>query len=300
MSRSASSISRSTIVSPDTLPRRTFQILTVCSGKGGVGKTMTTVNMSVVLAQAGWQLTVLDGDPGLGNVKLMLPISPSFHLGQWLTGESNFEQLVTSTPAGFKVISAPPDEFQLNDLSDGQKHRLAELVDQIQQTSDLLIIDNAAGISRNVVGWCRMAHRLLLVTTPDPTAMMDAYATIRAFSSFRLPPPVGIIVNQARSGEEGFDTYKRLNTAASRFVGIDAAWLGYIGGCRDLRLAIKNRIPPVTISPHSPFSRSVRKTTAHVARWLLDENMPTLMEDCRNMVKKSLNELREMAPALEE
>ena len=294
------SAAHSSIVSPDALPRRTFQILTICSGKGGVGKTMTTVNMSVVLGQAGWQLTVLDGDMGLGNVKLMLPIQPSCHLGQWLTGQSNFEQLATATPFGFKIISAPPDEFQLNDLAEPQKKRLAELFDQIQQSSDLLIIDNAAGISRNVVGLCRMAHRLLLVTTPDPTAMMDAYATLKTFSSFHNPPPVGIIVNQARSIDEGFDTYKRLNAASTKFVGIDASWLGFIGGCRDLRMAIKTRTPPVVLSPHSPFSRSVRKTTAHVARWLLDEHMPTLVQDCGIMVNKALTELGRMAPALEE
>ncbi|KPL08021.1 hypothetical protein AMJ86_02200 [bacterium SM23_57] len=294
------SVAQSSIVSPDALPRRTFQILTICSGKGGVGKTMTTVNMSVLLGQAGWQLTVLDGDLGLGNVKLMLPIQPTYHLGQWLTGKSNFEQLATATPFGFKIISAPPDEFQLNDLAEPQKKRLAELFDQIQQTSDLLIIDNAAGISRNVVGLCRMAHRLLLVTTPDPTAMMDAYATLKTFSSFHNPPPVGIIVNQAKSIDEGFDTYKRLNAASTKFVGIDASWLGFISGCRDLRMAIKTRTPPVVLSPHSPFSRTVRKTTAHVARWLLDEHMPTLVQDCGIMVNKALTELGKMAPALEE
>jgi flagellar biosynthesis protein FlhG len=288
------------IVSPDILPRRIFQILTICSGKGGVGKTMTTVNMAVVLAQAGWQVTILDGDLGLGNVKLMLPVSPSSHLGQWLTGECNFEELATPTPFGFRIISAPPDEFQLSGLSQRQQERLAELFDKIHQISDLLIIDNAAGISKNVLGWCRMAHRLLLITTPDPTAMMDAYATMKTLSSFHFSPPISIIVNQARNLDEGFDTYKRLNAAATKFIGIDAGWLGHIGGCRDLRMAIKTRTPPVVLNPHSPFSRSIRKTTSHVARWLLDEHMPTLMEESRNMVTKALSELRQMAPVLTE
>ena len=291
---------QSAIVSPDVLPRRIFQILTICSGKGGVGKTMTTVNMAVLLAQSGWQVTVLDGDLGLGNVKLMLPVSPTSHLGHWLSGQCNFEQLAVPTPFGFKIISAPPDEFQLSGLTQRQQERLAQLFDKIQQTSDLLIIDNAAGISKNVLGWCRMAHRLLLITTPDPTAMMDAYATLKTFASFQFPPPISIIVNQARNLDEGFDTYKRLNAAATKFVGIDAGWMGFIGGCRDLRLAIKTRTPPVVLSPQSPFSRSIRKTTSHVARWLLDEHMPTLMDESRNMVTKALSELTRMAPALME
>jgi len=281
------------------LPRRTFQILTICSGKGGVGKTMCTVNLSVVLAQAGWQVTVLDGDLGLGNVKLMLPVQTTHHLGQWLSGRCGFEQLTAKTPFGFKVISAPPDEFQLHDLTEPQKQRLADLFDQIQQSSDLLMIDNAAGISRNVLGLCRMAHRLLLITTPDPTAMMDAYATLKTLSAFQNPPPVGIIINQAKNIDEGFDTYKRLNAASAKFVGIDAAWLGYLGGCRDLRLCIKTQTPPVVLSPQSPFSRSVRKAAAHVARWLLDEHMPSEMLDCRAVVSHALTELGKMAPALD-
>jgi flagellar biosynthesis protein FlhG len=287
------------IVSPDILPKRTFQILTICSGKGGVGKTMSTVNLSVILAQAGWQVTVLDGDLGLGNVKLMLPVQTTHHLGQWLSGRCKFEQLTAETPFGFKVISAPPDEFQLNDLGEAQKQRLAELFDKIQQSSDLLIIDNAAGISKNVLGLCRMAHRLLLITTPDPTAMMDAYATLKTFSAFQDRPPVGIIVNQALNIDEGFDTYKRLNAASAKFVGIDAVWLGYLGGCRDIRLCIKTQTPPVVLSPQSPFSRSVRKTASHLAKWLLDEHMPAKLQDCRVVVNRALTELDKMAPALD-
>ncbi len=288
------------IVSPDILPKRTFQILTICSGKGGVGKTMCTVNMSVVLAQAGWQLTVLDGDLGLGNVKLMLPVTSKYHLGQWLESKCKYEDLTAQTPFGFRVISAPPSEFQLNELNETHQKRLAELFDNIQQSNDLLIIDNAAGISRNVLGWCRMAHRLLLVTTPDPTAMMDAYATLKSLASFQSPPPISIIVNQARNLDEGFDTYKRLNAAAQKFVGIDAGWMGHLGTFRDLRHAIKTHTPPVALSPHSPFSRSVRRTTANVARWLLDSQMPSTLEDCRIMVKNSLAEQKKMSPSLSE
>jgi flagellar biosynthesis protein FlhG len=288
------------IVSPDILPKRTFQVLTICSGKGGVGKTMSTVNTSVVLAQAGWQLTVLDGDLGLGNVKLMLPVSSKYHLGQWLQSKCKFEDLTADTPFGFRVISAPPTEFQLHDLNETQQKQLTELFDYIQQSNDLLIIDNAAGISRNVLGWCRMAHRLLLVTTPDPTAMMDAYATLKSLASFPSSPPISIIVNQARSLDEGFDTYKRLNAASQKFVGMDAGWLGHLGTCRDLRHAIKTHTPPVILAPHSPFSRSVRRTAANVARWLLDDQMPTTMEDCRNIVKRSLTDLEKMSPSLTE
>ena len=145
-----------------------------------------------------------------------------------------------------------------------------------------------------------MAHRLLLITTPDPTAMMDAYATLKSLASFQSPPPISIIVNQARNLDEGFDTYKRLNAASQKFVNMDAGWLGHLGTCRDLRHAIKTHTPPVILAPHSPFSRSVRRTTANVARWLLDDNMPTTMEDCRNLVKKSLSDLEKMSPSLAE
>ena len=200
------------IESPDRLPHRVFQIVTVCSGKGGVGKTMTTVNLSVVLAAAGWKITVIDGDLGLASVKLMVPLSSTAHLGQWFLGRCKYHQLTSNTPYGFNVISAPQNEFQLQDLSDLHHVRLAKLFNMIQSTSDLLIIDNGAGISKNVMGWCHMAHRLLLVTTPDPTAMMSAYATIKAYTRDLLPQSIGIIVNQARSKAEALDTSVHVQT----------------------------------------------------------------------------------------
>ena len=291
--------SKTSIITPDTLPSNAFQILSICSGKGGVGKTMTTVNLSVVLAKAGWRITILDGDLGLASIKLMLPLFPKAHLGQWLAGKCQFMKLVTSSDYGFKIISAPPMEFQLHELTNIQQTRLASLFNMIENTSDLLIIDNGAGISKNVMGWSHMSNRLLLVTTPDPTAMMSAYATIKAYTTRLIPSSIGIIVNQVRNIDEAFDTYKRLNEAIIKYLGIDANWLGYFTNCRDFRQAIKDRVPPVTLRPNSTFSRNVRKTTAHVSRWLLDENVPMFQEKSYIRIKKALSELELMDPVVQ-
>jgi flagellar biosynthesis protein FlhG len=284
---------------PHKLPSPVFQIVSVCSGKGGVGKTMTSVNISVLLAKAGWRITLMDGDLGLVSVKLMLPIAPTAHLGHWLDGKCKFLSLNTSTPYGFNIISAPPNEFQLHELTDEQQLRFANLLNMIEATSDLLIIDNGAGINKNVMGLCRISHRMLLVTTPDPTAMMSAYATIKAFTASLLPPSIGIIVNQARGSEEGFDTYQRLNEAITRYVGVNATWIGYVGMCRDFRNAIKTRTPPVALRPKSPFSRSVYRTAARLSRWLLDENIPSHHIQAQTTIKKTLEELKRMEPVLQ-
>jgi len=284
---------------PRALPIPPFQIMSICSGKGGVGKTMTAVNLSVVLSNAGWRITLLDGDLGLVSVKLMLPVAPTAHLGQWLDGKCKFLTLATTTPYGFKIISAPPDEFQLSELSELQQLRLASLINTIEATSDLLIIDNGAGISKTVTGFCRMSHRLCLVTTPDPTAMMSAYATIKAFTKSLLPPNIGIIVNQARGMEEGFDTYQRLNEVVARYIGVEATWLGHLGVIRDFRNAIKRRIPPVSLRPKSPFARSVAGTASRLSRWLLDENAPVHRGSAQAVVKKVVTELEKMEPVIQ-
>jgi len=284
---------------PHTLPIPPFQIMSICSGKGGVGKTMTAVNLSVILANAGWRITLLDGDLGLVSVKLMLPVAPTAHLGQWLDGKCKFLNLATVTPYGFKIISGPPSEFQLTDLSELQQLRLASLVNTIEATSDLLIIDNGAGISKTVMGFCRMSHRLCLVTTPDPTAMMSAYATVKAFTKSLLPPSIGIIVNQARGTEEGFDTYQRLNEVIARYIGVEATWLGYLGVVRDFRNSIKSRIPPVSLRPKSPFARSVNATASRLSRWLLDEHAPVHRYPTQVVVRKALSELERMEPVVQ-
>jgi flagellar biosynthesis protein FlhG len=146
---------------------------------------------------------------------------------------------------------------------------------------------------------CRMSHRMLLVTTPDPTAMMSAYATIKAFTASLLPPSIGIIVNQARGSEEGLETYHRLNEAITRYVGVDATWIGYIGVCRDFRGAIKSRTPPVVLRPKSPFSRSVARTAARLSRWLVDENVPSQKTKARIVISKTIEELKQMEPVLQ-
>ena len=284
---------------PQSLPLPPFQIVSICSGKGGVGKTMSAVNLSIVLANAGWRITILDGDLGLASISLMLPISPAAHLGQWLNGKCKFASLATSTPYGFKIISAPPDEFQLQELSELHQLRLVSLLNMIKATSDLLFIDNGAGISKNVMGLCRMSHRLLLITTPDPTAMMSAYATIKAFTASLLPPSIGIIVNQAKGEGEGFDTYNRLHEAITRYIGVEATWLGYLGVSRDFRNSIKTRTPPVILRPKSPFSCSVQNTASRLSRWLLDENAPVQKEQTQFIVKKALTALKQMEPVLQ-
>jgi flagellar biosynthesis protein FlhG len=290
---------KSQIDIPQSLPLPPFQIVSICSGKGGVGKTMSAINLSIVLANAGWRITILDGDLGLASIKLMLPISPVADLGQWLSGNCKFASLVTNTPYGFKIISAPPNEFQLQKLSELHQLRFASLLNMIKATSDLLFIDNGAGISENVMGLCRMSHRLLLITTPDPTAMMSAYATIKAFTTSLLPPSIGIIVNQAHNKEEGFDTYKRLNEAIARYIGVEATWLGHLGVSRDFRNSIKTRTPPVILRPKSPFTFSVQNTASRLSRWLLDADAPAQKEQAQSIVKKALTALEHMEPVLQ-
>lgn len=289
---------KSKISPPEAHPLRPFQILSVCSGKGGVGKTMTSVNLSIMLAQAGWRITVLDGDFGMASLKLMLPISPSANLDQWLAGKCKYFDLITDTTFGFKIISAPLMEFQLQILSEKQRNRLARLFNSIQATSNLLLIDNGAGISKNVMGWCRMSNRLLLVTTPDPTAMMCAYATVKAFTADLIPNSIGIIVNQAKNREEGFDTYQLLNEACAKYLGVEADWLGHIGVCRYFRQSIKTRTPPIVRSPKSPFTRSVLETASRVSRWLVDENVPVMEENSYRSIQNALRKLKTMEPVV--
>ena len=290
---------KSKILPPEAHPLRPFQIVSVCSGKGGVGKTMTSVNLSIMLARAGWRITVLDGDFGMASLKLMLPISPSANLEQWLAGKCKFFDLVTDTSYGFKIISAPLMEFQLQSLSEKHRNRLARLFNSVQTTSNLLLIDNGAGISRNVMGWCRMSNRLLLVTTPDPTAMMCAYATVKAFTADLIPNSVGIIVNQARNRDEGLATYQRLNEACTKYLGVEADWLGYLGVCRYFRRAIQTRTPPIVRSPKSPFTKSVLATAARVSRWLIDENVPVMEENSYRSIQNALSELKTVEPVIQ-
>ena len=171
-------------------------VLAITSGKGGVGKTNIAANLAVCLAAANRRVLLLDADLSLGNLDLVMDIHSKYNISHVISGRKSMEEIVQAGPKGLRVVCGASGLERLADISEGEQHRLMEHLCQLQQETDTILIDTAAGISRSVVGFCLAADRVLVVTTPEATAMADSYGMIKVLVRKGYGGPISLVVNQ--------------------------------------------------------------------------------------------------------
>jgi len=244
-------------------PRGT--ILAVTSGKGGVGKTNVVINLAVSLARLGHRVGILDADFGLGNVDVMLGLTPTFHLGHLLTGGRKLEDIAIEGPLGVQIIPAGTGIRALTALTPSQWVRLRDVIAQVARDLDFLIIDTAAGISDNVVELLLLAERVLVVTSFEPTAVVDAYAMVKVLLAADAGINLGVVVNAARDADESALVFRQLDIAASRFLNRGLRYYGFIVQDPMVREAVLMQRPIVDHLPQSPASRCFRILASRIA-----------------------------------
>ena len=240
--------------------------IAVTSGKGGVGKTNVAINLAVSLARLRHRVAILDADFGLGNVDVLLGLAPTSHIGHVLAGEKRISEVLVEGPRGVQVIPASSGLRQLTALTDGQWDRLGEALDEIAEDFDFLIIDTAAGISGNVIDAVRFATRALVVTSLEPTAVVDAYAVIKLLSTTDPDQEIGLIVNNARDASEAQLVHAQLEVAAARFLNRRITYYGFIAHDPAIRDAVLVQRPIVDHLPESSASRCFRMLASRLSR----------------------------------
>jgi flagellar biosynthesis protein FlhG len=240
-------------------------VLAVTSGKGGVGKTNVVVNLAVALARQGHRVAVLDADFGLGNVDVLLGLAPVRHLGHVLAGQCTLAEIVLTGPEGILLIPASSGLQALTALTPEQWERLAEGVSAIQAGIDFLVIDTASGIAGNVLATLVASDRVLVVTSPEPTAIVDAYALVKVLSMTEPGKDIGLLVNGARDAEEGALVFRQLEVAVQRFLHRGVRSYGFIAQDPAVRRAVRAQQPVVCEEPASPASLGFRGLASQVA-----------------------------------
>jgi flagellar biosynthesis protein FlhG len=239
--------------------------IAVTSGKGGVGKTNVAINLAVGLARLRHRVAILDADFALGNVDVLLGLAPAAHLGHVLAGEKRIGEVLVQGPRGVQVIPASSGLRQLTALTEQQWDRLYEALDDLERDFDYLIIDTAAGISDNVVEALRLAGRVLVVTSLEPTSVVDAYAVIKLLSATDPAREIGLIVNNARDAAEAQLVFAQLEVAASRFLNRRITYYGFIAHDPAVRDAVLVQRPIVDHLPQSSASRCFRILASRMA-----------------------------------
>ncbi len=248
---------------PNSTARGT--IITITSGKGGVGKTSVVINLALSLARLGHRVGVLDADFGLGNVDVLLGLTPQHHLGDYLAGKKTLEEITLRGPLGIRIIPAGSGVRSLTALGRDQWTQLSAVIRAISRDLDYLLLDTAAGISDNVVEPLLMAERVLVVTSFEPAAVVDAYAVIKIATHAQPEKEIGLVVNGARDADEAAAVFRQLDVASSRFLRRSLRYYGYVVADALVREAALGQRAVVEHAPHGPASRCFRILASRLA-----------------------------------
>jgi flagellar biosynthesis protein FlhG len=240
-------------------------VLAVTSGKGGVGKTNFTINVAIAMARLGLRVGVLDADFGLGNIDVLLGIAPAAHVGHVVAGEKPLADVVVRGPHGITIIPASSGLQSMTSLSGVQRDRLLAALDLACRELDFLLIDTAAGISDNVMDMLKLAERVVLVTSLEPSAIVDAYALTKVLTGADATKEIGVVVNGARSAADAGVAFRQLDTATRRFLKRSMSYFGHVADDPGVRDSVLIQRAIIDHSPQSPASRCYRIVASRLA-----------------------------------
>ena len=235
------------------------RVFAVTSGKGGVGKTFISVNLSIMLAKAGARVLLIDADLGLANVDLMTGVTSPHTIEEVLDGTASIFDALTEGPEGLTILPASSGLGEVQDIEKGQESTFRKEFLKLENAFDLIFIDTGAGISANVIDFVVMADEVLVVMTPEPTAFADAYAMVKLVSVQKPDMRVGIIVNIVKNESDGERIFSKFSEIVKRFLERTVAYRGSIIKDNVVSEAVIRQVPLIQHAGSSPPIQSIRK-----------------------------------------
>lgn len=237
--------------------RNHVKTIAVASGKGGVGKTNIVANLAISMKKMGYEVLVLDADLALNNIDVLLHLAPRYNIQNVLNGDMMLKDILVEGPEGVKILPASSGVQELTVLDEFQRLRLIEEFEAYDEQVDVLLIDTAAGVSSNVAFFCIAAQEIVILASPEPTALTDAYALIKVLYTRYQEREFSVLVNAVSSDEEAIEVFKRLYTAADKFLNISLDYLGYIPYDEHVKKAVRSQKAFLEAYPNSDASRNI-------------------------------------------
>jgi flagellar biosynthesis protein FlhG len=249
------------MVKQNTSPRRVARVITVTSGKGGVGKSSVSVNLAIALSKLGHRVIILDADFGLANVEVMLGIRPQYNLADLMFRGKSLSDIVTEGPENIGFISGGSGIQELTNLTRDQIVYLIQKLVELDEKADIIIVDTGAGIADSVLEFVAASSEVLLIATPEPTSITDAYALLKTLNrktDISLQDTViKMVANRIDSYEEGKELYDKLSLVVSKFLNLKLEYLGALPQDASVSKAVMRQKPAITLYPNSQFARTL-------------------------------------------
>lgn len=237
------------------------RVIAVTSGKGGVGKTSVSVNLAIEISKTGKRVVVFDADFGLANVEVMLGIRPKYNLLDLIHDQKSITEIITKGPNGIGFISGGSGVSELASLDSESIKRLISEMAKLDEMYDVVIIDTGAGITDSVMEFVMVSPEVLLVVTPEPTSITDAYSLLKVLRRDNRFNPIYktiyVVSNRVDNIAEGTEIYNKINTVSSKFLNTKLQFLGAVPQDRNASMAIIEQKPIVMAYPNSPAAKGI-------------------------------------------
>ena len=238
------------------------RVITVTSGKGGVGKTSLSVNLALQFCKQGKKVVILDADFGLANVEIMLGIRPQYNLADLIFNNKSIEEIITEGPMGVGFISGGSGVQDLVNLDKEKLKKLIAKLVKLDSLYDVVIIDTGAGIADSVIEFVLSSPEVLIVVTPEPTSITDAYSLLKAVNRKkefkREQKSIKVVANRVDTAEEGQEIFDKIRVVVSKFLNIELEYLGYIPLDKQLITAVLEQKPISIYNPESESALRIR------------------------------------------
>jgi len=249
------------MVKEQTAPRRLARVITVTSGKGGVGKSSISVNLAIALSRLGNRVIILDADFGLANIEVMLGIRPQYNLADLMFRGKSLAEIITDGPENIGFISGGSGIQELTNLTRDQIVYLIQKLVELDERADIVIVDTGAGIADSVIEFVAASSEVLLIATPEPTSITDAYALLKTLNrktGISLEDTViKMVANRIDKDEDGKELYNKLSLVVSKFLNLKLEYLGALPQDASVSKAVMKQKPAIALYPNSQFSRTL-------------------------------------------
>lgn len=244
-----------------------IKVIAVTGGKGGVGKTNVSVNLSIALAELRRRVVLMDADLGLANVDVLLGLQAKYTIADVLDGSKTLREILVNGPGGIKVVPAASGVQQMAGLSHQEHAGIVNAFSELSDQMDVLVVDTAAGISDTVVSFVRASQEVIVVVCDEPSSITDAYALMKLlnveYGVFRFR----VIANMTRSTQEGINLFNKLNTVCEKFLDVSLQYMGPVPFDENVRKAVQKRTPLLSFAPRSKAALAIRALAQKVDAW---------------------------------